>query len=158
MPALPAACSVSPALLWSSRGAPAPTCGPVGLSLACRQPFALSRAKANWRRMTNMQARFKKVVDYAQDIVSWKSPMQSLVAITLGIVLSYYPHIIVSLALGSLAGVHGPRCRLAAGAGRVWLHRRLTAGPASEPLPGVPQGCCGRGGAGLAALTASAAS
>ena len=55
--------------------------------------------------MENMQTRFKKVIDFFQDIVSWKSPVQSLIAIVLGVVLSFYPHIILSLSFGTLAGV-----------------------------------------------------
>ena len=39
------------------------------ISMLCvgKQQFALLRAKANWRRMTNMQTRFRKVNNYVQD-------------------------------------------------------------------------------------------
>ncbi|KAK9815177.1 hypothetical protein WJX73_009840 [Symbiochloris irregularis] len=68
-----------------------------------RSVFEMSRARANWRRvarMRNKMRRAKVVLEYVQ---SWKQPLVSLGSMLALIVLSFHPHIIISLVLLLLA-------------------------------------------------------
>ena len=64
----------------------------------------MSRARANWRRvalMRNKMHKFKAALEFVQ---SWQAPPVSLGAMFGLILLSFYPHVIISLVLLFLAG------------------------------------------------------
>lgn len=79
----------------------------------------MSRARANWRRVALMRNKMHKVVVALRYVQSWQAPMVSLSCMVALVLLSYSPHIIVSLLLLFLA-CYG------------WLHHPPDAG---APLP-----------------------
>ena len=72
----------------------------------------MSRARANWRRVARMRNKMYRAVVALRYIQSWQSPMLSLGSMVALTLLSYSPHIIISLvllALACYAWVHHPQ-------------------------------------------------
>ena len=63
----------------------------------------MSRARANWRRVAVMRNKMYKGVEALRYVQSWKAPLVSLGAMLALVLLSFSPHIIISLVLLSLA-------------------------------------------------------
>ena len=66
----------------------------------------MSRAKANWRRVSLMRNKMHRAVVAVRFVQSWKVPPVSLAAMAAFITLSFHPHVILSLCLLSL-GCYG---------------------------------------------------
>lgn len=59
--------------------------------------------------MARMQERYGKLIDFSASLLEWRHPLRSMAAMATGVVLSFHPHIIICIALLSLAGAQ-PCC------------------------------------------------
>lgn len=59
----------------------------------------MSRARANWRRVALMRNKMHRGVEAFHYVQSWHSPTTSLICMLSLIMLSFRPHIIISLIL-----------------------------------------------------------
>lgn len=70
--------------------------------MLCRDSFAMSRVKANWRRIATWFDGFKAAGEGWRHLQSWENPPATIGTMAALASVCCYPHIMVSLALTGL--------------------------------------------------------